>query len=133
MKSICHPDREAKALSLCVPCYLAKRRKENPELYKGYQRKGNSKAKIEAMTHYGAGGKLQCCWPGCEIADVDMLALDHVKDDGTVDRLQHGRKDYGGNSWYRKLRLNNFPVGLQTLCMNHQFKKEILRRQKSRK
>jgi len=32
----------------------------------------NMSLKEEVLTHYGRDGKLQCCWEGCEITDLDM-------------------------------------------------------------
>jgi hypothetical protein len=32
------------------------------------------------------GGK--CAWPGCKVVDLDMLTLDHIKNDGHKHRLR---------------------------------------------
>lgn len=86
--------------------------------------------KIEAFAHYGKDGKLQCCWPDCDVIDIDVLTLDHVEDNGAKDRKQNGRR--GGTSLCVLLRKQNYPAGYQTLCANHQLKKEILRRRSAR-
>jgi hypothetical protein len=86
-----------------------------------------SEIKIEVLSYYGKNKKLQCCWPGCEIDDIDLLTLDHINDDGYLDKGSTGRKR-GGHGLYRRLRRIGFPSGFQTLCANHQLKKEILRR-----
>lgn len=78
--------------------------------------------KEEVLTHYGHDGALECCWSSCTVRDIDMLTLDHVKDDGA----EH-RKSVRG-SMYAWLKSQGFPEGFQTLCANHQLKKEILRR-----
>lgn len=82
--------------------------------------------KLVVLSYYGKEGKLQCCWPDCDIIDPDMLSLDHIKDDGA----EHRRRVKGasGRNLYRLLRRDGFPEGYQTLCMNHQFKKELMRK-----
>jgi hypothetical protein len=63
------------------------------------------------------------------VSDIDMLSLDHIKDDGAADRAINDRRSL---TLYRWLEKNSFPDGYQTLCCNHQWKKEILRRQAGR-
>ena len=81
--------------------------------------------KLEVLSHYGPGGRLQCSWPDCPVIDPDMLSLDHIDDDGANDRRQ---KTYGwaGGPFYSKMRVLNFPKGYQTMCWNHQWKKRLL-------
>jgi hypothetical protein len=55
-----------------------------------------------------------------------MLTLDHIANNGAEDR-KAGR--LGGNM-YAYLRKAGYPDGHQTLCMNHQIKKEILRKRR---
>ncbi len=87
--------------------------------------------KIETLSHYGPQGKLQCNWPGCMVCDVDMLSLDHINNDGADDRRKNDRGG-GGIVTYQRLRKAGFPDGFQTLCHNHQWKKELLRRRAAR-
>lgn len=82
--------------------------------------------KKEVLTHYGKNGGLQCCWTGCDVTDIDMLSLDHMEDDGAEHRKRMGNQ--GGIRMYVRLRQEGYPLGFQTLCMNHQTKKEMLRR-----
>lgn len=84
-------------------------------------------SKVEVLSHYGPNGTLSCCWEHCEVTDPDMLSLDHKDNTGNVDRKQGGNFS-GGVSFYRKLKRSGYPEGFQTLCHNHQWKKEILRR-----
>jgi len=87
--------------------------------------------KIQVLTHYGKGGRLCCRWRNCQIDDIDMLTIDHVNDDGARHReeISNGRyRNGGGTGIYPWLIRNNFPPGFQTLCQNHQWKKEIQRR-----
>ncbi len=78
------------------------------------------------MSHYGPLGKIQCAWPECGVIDIDMLTLDHMDGGGNEDRRVTGKG--GGCATYSYLRKNGFPVGFQVLCMNHQLKKDILKR-----
>jgi hypothetical protein len=91
--------------------------------------------KIEVLTHYGKDGQLKCCWPDCNITDIDMLSLDHINNDGAGHRkeISTGKRPIQGNAFYRKTIKLGYPEGLQTLCCNHQMKKEIIRRKELRK
>lgn len=85
--------------------------------------------KIEVLAHYSPNGILKCSWSeGCEIVDPDMLSVDHINNNGNVDRKSGIAALRGGMTFYRRLRKEGFPDGYQTLCHNHQWKKEILRR-----
>lgn len=89
----------------------------------------NAKLKLETLSYYGKGGKLQCCWPHCDVADVDMLTLDHINDDGGTGR--RGREHGSGHKFYMWLKKNHYPEGFQTLCANHQAKKERERQRRA--
>jgi hypothetical protein len=53
-----------------------------------------------------------------------MLVLDHEQDNGAEERKAgHGR----GWSFYLFLKRNGYPSGYQTLCCNHNQKKEMVR------
>jgi len=60
----------------------------------------------------------------CGVTDIDMLTLDHINNDGNTDRKVRGV----GSVIYCRLVRDGYPSGFQTLCCNHQWKKEILRR-----
>jgi hypothetical protein len=53
-----------------------------------------------------------------------MLSLDHVNNNGAEER-----KSIPGpsTSIYYRVKKQGFPEGYQTLCMNHQWKKELER------
>jgi hypothetical protein len=92
-------------------------------------RNSSFRLKTQVLSHYGKGGKLKCCWHGCAVTDIDMLTLDHINNDGK----QHKERGYkGGIGGYGQLRLAGYPSGFQTLCANHQLKKEIVRNRNSR-
>jgi hypothetical protein len=80
--------------------------------------------KYQAIKHYGKNGNVECCWPDCGIQDLDVLTLDHINNDGGGSK--RGQTNMGQHL-YRKLARLNWPEGFQTLCANHQMKKEILR------
>lgn len=87
--------------------------------------KKSSLLKFEVLSHYGKRGQLLCSWRGCQIVDLDCLTLDHVFDNGKI----HRAAGFGGGATAcRQLKDANYPNGFQTLCANHQLKKEIQRR-----
>jgi hypothetical protein len=89
-----------------------------------------NKIKAIVFSQYGKGYKPKCCWRGCNITDLDMLSLDHIKNDGAQHRKEG--KHRGGMGFYWQLFRNKFPDGFQVLCWNHQWKKETIRRRKAR-
>ena len=106
-------------------------RLDHPEQRKESQRKWSKKRpqlrlnkKIIVLTHYSPEQELQCSWTDCHVTDIDMLTLDHINNDGKKDR----RKGLSGTSLYDYLMRNGFPEGFQTLCANHQMKKELMRK-----
>jgi hypothetical protein len=106
--------------------YKDKGVKERYALLFNERRKGlRLKTKIRLLTHYGKDGHLRCCWPDCGITDIDLLTLDHVNNDGHLEgRNRSCVYEHFSEDW--------FPVGeFQTLCWNHQWKKELLRRRTS--
>jgi predicted nucleic acid-binding Zn-ribbon protein len=105
--------------------WATKYRKENRAHYRSRMNASNARLKLRVMCHYGKNRKAVCCWRGCFVSDLDMLSIDHVKDDGK----QHRASGYkGGIGGYRQLEQSGYPDGFQTLCFNHQAKKEIYRR-----
>ena len=116
----------------CKTC-KADHNKRNPLAYRKdieNTKKQNLERKIRVLTHYGPDGRLGCCWVDCLIIDVDMLSLDHIHNDGASHRnaLNKGAgRGKGGRSVYRDVEKRNFPSGFQTLCFNHQMKKQLTR------
>jgi hypothetical protein len=92
------------------------------------ERSRNRAVKLQVLTYYGPNWKLCCSWPGCEIEDPDMLTLDHVNNDGYYDRLENRGL---GVKLYKILRRESYPDGYQTLCGNHQLKKEAVRKRQA--
>jgi hypothetical protein len=114
--------------------YAKTYRAEHPEYVQKSNQRGAAnrlKVKTEVLTHYGYDGRLLCCWEDCLIEDVDVLTLDHLLDDGAAHRSEITGGKYrcgGGMNIYYWVKKNGYPQGFQTLCHNHQWKKEILRR-----
>jgi hypothetical protein len=67
-------------------------------------------AKQLAINHYG--GKCQCCG----ITDYKLLTIDHVNNDGNLDRKKYKIKP--GASYYRWLQKQGWPNNLITMCFN---------------
>lgn len=123
--------------------YSRKRREADPNYRKDYfaayrcvnrmsssvkARNLNQKYKLEVMSHYGKDSTAKCAWPGCEVDDLDMLTLDHIENDGKLDRV----KGLFGANLQKYLVKSGFPPGFQTLCANHNLKKMIaVRKQQS--
>lgn len=106
-------------------CWATKWRKTHRRIYRERQNSCNLRLKERVLSHYGKGKKPKCCWRGCGIMNLDMLTLDHVLNNGK----QHRKSGFkGGINGYRQLEQKNFPPGFQTLCANHQAKKENIRR-----
>lgn len=96
---------------------------KNREKYREQTQRRAADRKLRVLTHYGKNGELKCCWEGCEVSDMDMLTLDHVNNDGAKQRETSGWADQC--AWTER---HGLPEGYQTLCWNHQWKKELTRR-----
>jgi hypothetical protein len=108
----------------CCQVHLASRRE--------YDSAWNARLKAEVLAHYGKDSKLQCVWPECEVTDPDMLTLDHIDNDGAKRRKLE--PSHVTSPVLRSfLKTSGFPSGYQTLCHNHQWKKELSRRRDSKK
>ena len=95
--------------------------------------KKRAENKLLVLTHYGKDGRAQCCWEDCGIVDPDMLSIDHINNDGNHHRNElMGNPRQAGAPFYRRLIREDYPEGFQTLCYNHQFKKELLRKRAAR-
>jgi hypothetical protein len=98
---------------------------EKAQAYRNLVNSRHTGLKAEVLSHYGPEGKLGCCWSRCGVRDIDILTLDHVNNDGAA----HRKKVKGMTSYrlYGWIKAQGFPEGFQTLCWNHQWKKEIAR------
>jgi hypothetical protein len=116
-----HPDR--------VAITRNKNRKYNRE----YGWRYRDELRIEMLTYYGPMHQLRCSWADCSVTDPDMLVLDHVEDNGAEEKRSLGGSAGRGWNFYRLLKSKGFPAGYQTLCCNHNHKKEIIRSRNRRK
>jgi len=104
-----------------------------PEQKRAKQNKKVERRKLTVLTHYGPQGTLGCCWEGCSVTNIDMLTLDHLNDDGAEQRRALGKgKRVSNNRVYAWIKSNNYPEGFQTLCANHQLKKEMLKHREAK-
>ena len=89
----------------------------HPEVKKAGIKRYKDKAKLEVITHYGAG--VAACLR-CGYTDMRALTIDHMNGGGS----QH-RKTINSVNMYTWLRKNGYPDGYQTLCMNCQMIKKM--------
>jgi hypothetical protein len=80
--------------------------------------RSNYKLKREVFSHY-CNGAIEC--NSCKNNQLDMLTIDHINNDGAEHRKSINA--IGGIDFYRWLKNNGFPTGLQVLCWNCQMKK----------
>lgn len=99
--------------SLCISCRLKdneKRRKENPEKWKEYERRKRLNLKLKIINAYGR--KCECCGED----KYEFLAIDHI-DGGGIQHKKRIKKEEGKNLYYWLLA-HDFPKGFRILCHN---------------
>jgi hypothetical protein len=117
LKKLNFPDRD-KYQVLCFKCNIKKERIKSKLLgICGNKRqkiiyKSRKKLKLDVASHYMIDGKIKC--PYCEEEDLDILDIDHIKNDGS----EHRRKERlsGGESTYRWIKKHNYPKDFRILC-----------------
>jgi|GEM_PF-3497826 len=109
------------------PEKIRERRKAGAAKLKDYCKRRRDALRIEVLTHYSPNGVLCCSWEGCLVSDIDMLVLDHRDNDGAKERQALGGSNARGWNFYGYLKQLGFPERYQTLCCNHNHKKELLR------
>jgi hypothetical protein len=115
-KMCCHSCRQpTNGKTLCQSCH------DNQIVRMRDARKRN---KILIYNHFG--GKCEHCGE----TDIRVMTLDHVDNDGAIDKKSDSGKKQITTAWYVKLvRLINsnksFPRKLQMLCYNCHFKKDL--------
>jgi len=99
----------------------------NRDKYNAAKWNYRDRVKRDTFTHYAGGVPTCAC---CGIVDIDVLVLDHVNDDGAEHRRSFNTDGTrrGGLNIYEKLKKAGFPEGLQVLCHNCNWKKEMARR-----
>ena len=114
-------NKKNKAAGLCITCGVNKAIENKTNCSKCITHKYNENRNLKIETFNAYGG---CVCVNCGITDVDVLALDHVNNDGAKHRKELAPKKKGhpagGANVYRKLRRLNFPDKnrFQVLCSN---------------
>ena len=129
-----HPWPESKANNgRCRRCRTMYKNKHptpsSRRIHKEAKIRRYNESKLAALAHYGPNRQLQCSWPDCKVTDVDMLCLDHIKDNGHEERTDPQAPRViknGGKAFMNYLRTHEWPDGYQTLCGGHNFKKQIM-------
>ena len=88
-------------------------RNENPDITTVRWRKWRNRLRREAIIHYSNGANCCAC---CGEKHYEFLTIDHVDGNGKAHRRQN--KVSGGSSFYRWLKLNDYPLGFRILCYN---------------
>jgi len=89
-------------------------RAENPTKYAEQSRKAKRKIRDQLFDIYGDTCK------ECGFDDKRALTLDHIQNNGNVER-----KELGERGVYQRARDNYLPNEYQILCMNCQFIKKV--------
>lgn len=99
--------------SLCKKCRSRdneRKRKENPERWREYERRKRLNLKLKILNAYG--GKCECCGED----RYEFLAIDHI-DGGGNKHKKKIKKEEGKNLYYWLLS-HDFPEGFRVLCHN---------------
>lgn len=94
----------------------SRRRYEDP-IYRAqqaeYQRERCADLRTAVFDHYGT----TCSCPGCDVADLQYLTIDHPDGNGRQHREElFGNSAHAGYRFYRWLRDNGWPAGYVVLC-----------------
>jgi hypothetical protein len=124
-----YPSTKGRSRRVCIPCERKRNKKwvgENRGYVNKYARNRRHDAKITVIQHYSPDGICQCkespCWHKgrCNVADMDVLSLDHIKGGGNKQRKKTGN----GSETYLWVIRHNFPKGFRIFCENCQRKKQ---------
>lgn len=110
--TMCGSKNSTPQRNVCPICAAKKQKYQAAlplEQKSGYFKKWREDQWDKIFFHYGE--KCACCGETTRL----FLTLDHMNNDGNIDRKQHGRKDIQVACWIIK---NNFPSSFQILCMN---------------
>jgi len=89
-------------------------RAKEPEKYRIQSRQSKERLKERVFDKYGR----ECV--RCGFTDVRALTLDHVLNNGSAERQEHGERGV-----YRRALQDEYTAEYQTLCMNCQFIKRV--------
>lgn len=82
-------------------------------------RQSRYQLKLDTLAVYGTSCAV------CGFDDVRALQIDHINNDGNVERKALGGQNISGWRFYDHLRKAGWPQGYQTLCANHNMIKHI--------
>lgn len=91
-------------------CYVCRRVED---------RERTKQLRMDMLRHYSNGSMVCAC---CGEGRYEFLSLDHINGGGTAERRALGN-DGIGNRWYKRLKAQGYPSGLQVLCFNCNFAK----------
>lgn len=104
----------------CIKCNSARVRKweiDNPKRAHTLMKRLRYNRKLEILKQYSDSIQPVCACKGCGVTAIQFLTLDHTNGDGAVHR-KITNTGQGGAKFYQWVKDNNFPSGLQVLCMN---------------
>lgn len=93
--------------------------KANPDRIQEYHQRTHAKLKESVINIYSDG---EAVCSRCGQGDIDVLCLDHINNDGAMDRRH---RVVVGTRLYKQLRDHDYPNGFQVLCYNCNFKKHL--------
>ncbi len=117
--------KNRRKITMATAEYHRRYRKENRERLSIQAKKRTLRIKTDVLTRYG-GGKCACV--KCGFSDIRALSIDHINNDGAKARATikpNRSRAFSGLEFYVWLRKNDYPKGLQTLCMNCQWVKRM--------
>lgn len=136
--SECKDEAERFVGEKCVRCYgrlykrearkdpqtRERRRRNDRERYNerkselaDYRKQRTQELKLKVFARLGG----RCNWPGCPWTDHRALQIDHVRDDGSLERRLNGRDQSA--LYLRVLRCKDVAEKYQLLCANHNWVK----------
>lgn len=80
------------------------------------------KRRLACLTHYGGDPPKCAC---CGESEIKFLMLDHINNDGNVQRRRLFGENKSSGRFYSWLIKNNFPEGYQVLCANCNWGKQM--------
>lgn len=80
----------------------------------------NYRRKLKEVVYAFYGNKCVCC----EETQPEFLTLDHINNDGYLDKTENGYKLTSATLWIKIIK-NNFPSSYQILCFNCNIGKRI--------
>ncbi len=86
----------------------------------------NKITRIKVLTHYGNG---KCACVKCGFDDIRALSIDHIN--GYGKKLDKTYSNRSGTGLYYWLIRSCFPKGYQTLCMNCQWIKRVINKERA--